>query len=96
MSFEDTLCLRNKRCVDRELGGGVAVSLFGVQREPPQPVSLNMPPKEVPQKKGKRQPQGTGRSTGSASAKPVKKVKVANPLFQAKPKNWRIGGDLRV
>jgi hypothetical protein len=64
-------------------------SLFGAQREP------NMPPKEVPQKKGKRQPQGTGRSTGGA-AKPVKKVKVANPLFQAKPKNWRIGGDLRV
>lgn len=58
--------------------------------------STTMPPKEVPQKKGKRQPQGTTRSAGSAPAKPLKKVKVANPLFQAKPKNWRIGGDLRV
>lgn len=50
-----------------------------------------MPPKEVPQKKGKRQAQG---SKGKPP-KPVKKEKVPNPLFQAKPKNWRIGGDLR-
>jgi hypothetical protein len=54
---------------------------------------FEMPPKEVPQKKGKRQVQGAGRA---APAAPAKKVKVANPLFQAKPKNWRVGGDLRV
>lgn len=46
-----------------------------------------MPPKEVPQKKGK--------AKAAAPAKPLKKVKVANPLFQSKPRNFRIGGDLR-
>ena len=74
------------------MSGDGGKSLFGAVREP----EPTMPPKEVPQKKGKRQPQGTTRSAGSAPAKPLKKVKVANPLFQAKPKNWRIGGDLRV
>jgi large subunit ribosomal protein L7Ae len=48
-----------------------------------------MPPKEVPQKKGKTQPKKT------VPVKPVKKVKVPNPLFQARPRNQRIGGDLR-
>jgi len=50
-----------------------------------------MPPKEVPQKKGKQQTKGK-----AVPAKPVKKVKVPNPLFQSKPRNQRIGGDLRV
>jgi len=56
-----------------------------------------MPPKEVPQKKGKRQVQGAGAKgkAKTAPTQPVKKEKVPNPHFQAKPKNWRIGGDIR-
>jgi len=48
-----------------------------------------MPPKEVPQKKGKTQPKK------KIVVKPVKKVKVPNPLFPSTPINQRIGGDLR-
>jgi hypothetical protein len=81
MSFKDTM-----KCV--------APNLFIIWREKR---AREMPPKEVPQKKGKRQVQGTGRAAAAAApAKLAKKGKVANPLFQAKPKNWRIGGDLRV
>lgn len=49
-----------------------------------------MPPKEVPQKKGKKNQKKL------PVPKLVKKVKVPNPLFPSQPINQRIGGDLRV
>ena len=50
-----------------------------------------MPPKEVPQKKGKKNVKKQ-----VVVKAPVKIEKVPNPLFVSTPINQRIGGDLRV
>jgi len=51
-----------------------------------------MPPKSAVT--AKKAPE-TKKATGKATVAPVVSTPAANPLFVARPKNWRVGGDIR-